>query len=213
MLSLSDKKENNNCIKYMEENKIFEKYKTFVMVGKSGCGKGKQAHFLAEKSGFVIFSTGDKFRELKKADTVLGRKVADTIDNGKFMPPWFASFLFEEAVLHLPEGEGIIFEGAGRKLPEAELFHDVMEWLERPYLAIELEISDEEVMKRLLKRKEIEGRADDTEEGITSRLEEYKKYVVPVVDFFEKKGTLLRINGEQTPEATHEEIMRKLAEK
>lgn len=192
---------------------IFEKYKTFVMIGKSGCGKGKQAGFLAKETGFTIFSTGDKLRELKKADTLLGHKVADTIDNGKFMPPWFASFLFQEAVLYLPEGEGIIYEGAARKLPEAQLFHEVMEWLERPYLAINIEISDEEVMKRLLLRREVEGRADDNEAAIKSRLEEYRTFVVPVIDFFKEKSTLLHINGEQTPEEVHAEVMKKLAEK
>lgn len=193
------------------EKYIFEKYKTFVMVGKSGSGKGVQAKMLAEKSGFKIFSTGDKLRELQKADSSLSRKISETIDNGKFMPYWFASFLFEEAVIYLPKNEGIIYEGAARKAPEAELFHEVMTWLDRPYKAIYLETPDGEVTQRLLKRKETEGRADDHEEAIKSRLDEFQKWAVSAIEVFKREGTLLTVNGHQTPEEVHNEILAKLA--
>ena len=197
----------------MENNNIFDKYKTFVMVGKSGSGKGVQAKLLSEMSGFTVFSTGDKLRELKKTDTLLGHKIASVIDNGQFMPYWFASFLFQEAVLYLPESEGLIYEGAARKESEAELFHEVMTWLERPYLAIYLETTHEEVTKRLLKRKEVEGRDDDHEEAIKARLAEYEKWVVPSIEVFRRNGTLLEINGEQSIEDVHKEILEKLSKR
>ncbi|MCK9351169.1 MAG: nucleoside monophosphate kinase [Candidatus Paceibacterota bacterium] len=193
------------------ENDIFKKYKTFVMVGKPGSGKGMQTRLLAEKSGFKTFSTGDKFRELQKADTPLGHKTAEIMDRGSLMPYWFAGFLFQEAVLYLPENEGIIYEGAARKAPEAELFHDVMTWLERPYKAIYLDVHDDEVTKRLIKRGGIENRADDNEEAIKHRLKVYQEEVVPAVQVFQKYGTILDVNGDQTPEEVHQEILKMIA--
>jgi adenylate kinase len=193
-------------------NNSFEKYKTLVMVGKPGSGKGTQAKLVAEQTDWKVFSTGDKFRELKKADTVLGRKIKATTDSGNLMPYWFASFLFEEAVVYLPADEGIIYEGAGRLPSEAELFHDVMQWLERPYRAIYLDVHADVSMDRLKKRKLIEGRADDDEDKIKVRLGVHEKEVEPAMDVFRGKGTLLHINGDQTPEKVFEEICAKLKE-
>ena len=193
-----------------DTNNPFETYKTLVMVGKPGSGKGTQAKLVADKTGWKVFSTGDKFRELKKADTPLGRKIKETIDGGKLMPYWFASFLFEEAVVYLPSEEGIVYEGAGRLPSEAALFHDVMSWLERPYRAVYLDVPAEVVMERLKKRKLIEGRADDEEEKIKVRLAVHEKEVEPAMDVFREKGTLLHINGDQAIEKVHEEILAKL---
>jgi len=194
------------------ENNIFEKYKTFVLVGKPGSGKGMQTKLLSEASGFKTFSTGDKFRELQKADTPLGHKIAEIMDRGSLMPYWFAAYLFQQAVLELGEGEGIIYEGAARKAPEAELFHDVMTWLDRPYKAIYLDVHDDEVKVRLLKRAGVENRADDNEEVIKHRLKVYQEEVVPAVDVFKKYGTILDVNGDQPIPDVHAEILRMIAE-
>ena len=194
------------------EKDIFEKYKTFVMIGKPGSGKGVQTKLLAEKSGFKTFSTGDKFRELQKADTPLGHKIAEIMDKGSLMPYWFAAFLFQDAVIYLEAEEGIIYEGAARKAPEAELFHDVMTWLGRPYKAIYLDVHDDEVKSRLIKRAGVENRADDNEETIKHRIKVYHEEVVPAVHVFKKHGTILDVNGDQTIEKVHEEILRMIAE-
>jgi adenylate kinase len=128
------------------------------------------------------------------------------------MPYWFASFLFEEAVVYLPAEEGIIYEGAGRLPSEAALFHDVMEWLERPYRTVYLDVPAEVSMDRLKKRKIIEGRADDEEDKIKVRLAVHEKEVEPAIDVFRAKGTMLHINGDQTIEKVHEEILAKLSQ-
>lgn len=193
-------------------NSVFERYKTLVMVGKPGSGKGTQAKLIADQTGWRVFSTGDKFRELKKSDTFLGRKIQETIDNGRLMPYWFASFLFQEAVIYLPAEIGIIYEGAGRLPSEAALFHDVMEWLERPYRAVYLDVHEGVSIDRLTKRKLIESRADDEEDKIRVRLAVHEKEVEPAMDVFRGKGTLLHINGDQTIEKVHEEILVKLGQ-
>jgi len=191
---------------------MFGKYNTLVMIGRPGSGKGVQTKLMVDKTGFKTFSTGDKLRELKKADTPIGRKIADTIDKGNLMPHWFASFLFEEAVIYLPPEQGIVYEGAGRKPEEAQLFDEVMTWLGRPYKALYLDVADEVSMRRLSKRREMEGREDDAEAVILDRLNVYKKEVAPAIEVFRKNGALIDINGDQTPEEVHEEIVRKLSE-
>ena len=182
--------------------------KTFLFVGKPGCGKETQGHLLAGKLGFSVLSTGEKFRELRDESTVLGRKIRDYYDNGRLLPPWLASHLFQKTLLALREEEGIVFEGTGRALPEARLFHEVAEWIERPYRTIHLRIDDDEAVKRQLGR----GRSDsDTEDRIRVRFNEYNAHTMPVLDFFREKGTMIEIDGMQSKEQIHENIMAEIA--
>ena len=184
------------------------KYTTLILLGKPGSGKGTQAKILGEKTGFEVVSSGERFREIASHDTIIGRKVSDMIGNGHLMPHWFASYIFLEKTLHLENKEAAIFDGAARKKPEAELFHDVMEWLERPYKAIYVEVSDEEIMKRIIKRRELENRQDDdSEETIKTRLKEFYDEARHAVEVFKEKGRLLVVDGEQSPEKIHEDIM------
>ncbi|MFM2331124.1 MAG: adenylate kinase, partial [Candidatus Parcubacteria bacterium] len=91
-----------------------------------------------------------------------------------------------------------IFDGFNRKVPEAELIVDSLRWLGRPFTVLNIQVSDESVLKRLALRKGVEGRADDS--AVAKRLEEYKKHTEPVLDIFRKAGVLVEIDGEPTPE-------------
>lgn len=177
--------------------------RTVLFVGKPGSGKETQAKILSEKTGFSIFSAGNRFREIRALDNNLGNRVRETLDQGKLLPAWLASYLFQEAILHLPLTEGIILEGTGRALSEAELFDEVAAWLGRSYRVINLRISDEEAVKRQLGR----GRHDsNTEEKIRVRLAEYEKHTAPVIEFFEKKGVLIDIDGGRSVDEIQKEI-------
>jgi len=186
------------------------KYKTIVIIGKPGSGKGAQSVLLAKRTGFKIFSTGLRLREIAKQKTSVGQKVKEIIESGALMPYWFASFLFQEAILSMSRDQGIIYEGACRKKPEAELFDDVMTWLERPYKVIYIRVSDEIVTERLSKRSTIENRVDDTRAKIKVRLKLYHNEIIHVVEFFRKKGNIIEVNGDNTPEDVHKEILKKL---
>ena len=186
------------------------KYKTIVMMGKPGSGKGVQSELLAKETGFKVFSTGARLREMAKQNTSVGRKVKEVIESGSLMPHWFASLLFQEAIIDITHDQGIIYEGACRKKLEAELFHDVMTWLDRPYKAIYIDADDEAIIERLSKRKEVEGRADDSEEKIKVRLEAHYTEVVHAIEFFKGTGNMLKINGNNTVAEVHKEILEKL---
>lgn len=179
--------------------------RTILFVGKPGSGKETQAELLAQKTGFTVFSTGKKFREIREEKTGLGLRIKETVDKGLLLPAWLASYLFQEVILKTDPEEGLIFEGTGRALSEAELFHNVADWLGRPYAVLNLAISDDEAVHRQVGR----GRADsNTEEKVRIRLGEYEKHTAPVIDFFKKKEVLITVDGERSIEAIHQDIAR-----
>lgn len=177
------------------------------MLGKTGSGKETQARLLQKKLHFSFFSSGDRFREIQEQDTGLGKRIREDMDNGYLMPEWLSIYVFQGSLLELKEKEGIIFEGTGRKLPEAEMFDKIATWLGRNYTCIHLVVPDEEIVTRQLKR----GRKDsNTPEKIKTRLNEYYKYTVHVIDFFREKNKVIDIDGVGAVEKIHEEIMLKL---
>lgn len=183
------------------------KYDTLLLLGKTGSGKGTQAHLLAEKLGYQLFSTGDEFRKLRGEPTPLGKRVKEDYDTGALLPHWIASHLLQHALFNLEQGQGIIFEGTARKEPEAKMMHDVCMWLNRSYVVINLEVSDEEVIRRQLAR----GRdLLDTKEKITERLDQYGKYTLDAIAFFREQGHVIDVNGEQSPEDVHAAILKEL---
>ncbi|MGB4076322.1 MAG: nucleoside monophosphate kinase, partial [Minisyncoccia bacterium] len=131
-----------------------------LFIGKPGSGKGTQAKMLAEHTGWKIISTGDLFRALAKEESVVGRKTRETIDNGFLMPPWFAIYLFQKAVFEASPNEGLIFEGSGRKPGEAALIVETLSFIGRPFKAVHVAVSDEEIVERLTGRQGKETRAD-----------------------------------------------------
>ena len=130
-----------------------------------------QAKLLSEKTGWAVFSSGRLFREIAQEDTPVGRKVKQENDVGFLQPYWFATSLFFKTLFSLPGDRGVIFDGFCRKVPEAELIIDSLRWLGRPFSVLHLVVSDEEIRHRLMLRRELENRADDS--AVDERLKEY----------------------------------------
>jgi adenylate kinase len=181
---------------------------TVLFLGKPGSGKGTQAKLLSEKTGWKAISSGDMFRALAHEDSLASRKYTEEGNRGLLAPDWFATYLFQKTILTYPENEGIIFDGFGRKVPEAENVVDVLTWLERPFTAIHVKVSDEEIVTRLTKRAAVSGRADDA--MIEKRLEEYRTFTEPCIEVFRTAGKLIEVNGEGAVEDIQKEIRAKL---
>ncbi len=173
---------------------------TFLMMGRPGAGKGTQAKLLAKKLGAEIYSSGNRLREMAKGHGFVAEKVKHVIERGDLLPPWFSSHLFVDLLLGREPSELVVFEGACRRLEEAQAFDQTATWLERPYKAIFLNISDQEVEKRLRLRAGVEGRKDDASDTISHRIKEYEEKTAPAVAFFKERGVLVEINGEQSVE-------------
>lgn len=175
--------------------------RSVLLTGRPGSGKGTQATLLAQKYGWTHFSTGELFKELRGGEGELAERVRTEFDAGRLLPDWFASYLFEHEMLKLSPDMGVVFDGYPRSRAQAEIFDSVMSWLGRPYVAIDLAVSDEEVTKRMLSRAEIEHRPDSgTVEQIQARLRVYDEHTAPVLSYLEEKGALRSIDGSQTPE-------------
>ena len=188
------------------------KTNTFFMMGRPGSGKGTQANNLAKQLGATIFSSGVRYRQIAAEDTFIGNKIKSIIDAGELTPSWFAAYLFTESILKLPSLESpIVYEGAGRKPEEAERIDDVLGWLERPYVVIHLDVSEEEIRSRLLKRAELERRKDDSEESLNVRLMAYARDTAHSIEFFRGKKKVLEVNGNQPQDQVFAEIIEKIS--
>lgn len=174
---------------------------TVILTGRPGSGKGTQGKQLAEAHGWVHFSTGEKFKALRDGTDVLSVRVREAFDAGKLLPDWFATYLFEDAILNLSAEQGILLDGYPRSVTQAEIFHESATWLGRPYKVIDLMVDPEEVTKRMLLRAQSEHRPDSaSHEQIRARLAVYDQHTAPVLDFFREKGMLTEIDGTGTPE-------------
>lgn len=180
-------------------------------MGAPGSGKGTQAKLLAEKIGGRVYSSGDRLREMAASGSYFGKRAQAVMTAGDLMPVWVSQYLFEEALISLEPADAIVFEGSGRILEEAMRFHEAAQWLGRPYTAIYLDATEEHLKQRLLKRHGIEGRADDADSALNERFEKFRELTLKSIDYFKKEGTLVVVNGEQTVEAVHSDILKALA--
>lgn len=183
---------------------------TLTFLGRSGSGKGTQVEFIRKMlNPHLYVCGGDLFRAISKKETFFGKKIKNVIDVGGLPDEWIASFLWKRELIENFSGdESIIFDGNPRRLGEAKELDEVLEYMGRKddLKAVLVDITEEEAMKRLLKR----GRHDDTEEYIKSRLSWFKTSTEPVVDYYEKSGRLIRIDGMGTIEEIHEMIKKEL---
>ena len=183
--------------------------KTVFFIGRPGCGKGTQAKILAANKGWHVLASGDQFREIAKEDTPAGRKTKEEIERGLLSPHWFAMYVYLRSLFSVHSDENIIFDGFNRKVQEAQLIIDSMEWLERPFTVLEIHVSEEEVAKRLQMRATTSGRADD--HHVAKRMEEYNTFTTKALELFKNLGVLVTINGDQTPEDVARDIEKALA--
>ena len=177
---------------------------TILFIGKPGSGKGTQAKLLSEKLGWPTTASGDLFRALIAGDDHVAVRMRDEHEKGLLAPDWFATYLFQKSILGVAPDSGIIFDGFGRKAPEAKTVIAVLEWLERPFTAVHIKVSDENIRKRLGLRAQTSGRADDS--AIEKRLEEYRTYTDPAIEVFREAGKLVEVDGNPTIPEIHATI-------
>lgn len=180
---------------------------TVLFIGKPGSGKGTQAKLIADKMGWLNFSSGDRFKQIRDGNEPYSARVREMYDQGIFMPNWFADYLLENALLEMTSDKGVVLEGFGRTKDQAEHVMEICSWLGRNLVVFNLEVSDEEVMRRMLKRSETEHRPDSSdEEKIRARLAQYENNTAPALEYFRTQGVVQEIRGEQTPEEIASDI-------
>lgn len=185
------------------------KYQSIVLMGKIASGKGTQANAIVSCFGGTLYSNGNKVRETAQLPTIFGRKMKEMYEGGYLIPEWIASYWMTHALVSQYEHERVIFEAVAKKPNEAELFHEIHEWLGRPYIVFNLEVSDDVVRERSLARARD---VVDSPKSVEKRLEEYHTYTARSVEFFRTQGTLIDIDGALPPETVQEKIFNFLLE-
>jgi adenylate kinase len=167
-----------------------------LMLGPQGSGKGTQASRIAAAYDVPHIATGDLYRAAIAAGTPLGMSVAPLLAEGKLVPDEITIPLIRDEVAKAERG--FVLDGYPRNLVQAEALDDLLDEIDRPLaIVLLLELPDDVARERLLKRAEIEGRADDTPAVIDQRLETYHERTEPVVEHYRATGKLVKMHAER----------------
>lgn len=205
-----------------------------MLIGAPGAGKGTQARLLQERRGIPQISTGDMFREMKKADTPLAREVQEIMASGKLISDELTYKIVKERTSREDCNGIYILDGYPRTAVQAEQLEELAKEQGKMIQAIEVDVPREELMKRLTGRRsctvcgeiyniyskppkndnvcdfhpetQLTHRADDNEESVSTRLATYDELTKPLLDYYENSGRLVKVSGEGGLEEIYTEI-------
>lgn len=208
--------------------------KIIVLIGAPGAGKGTQARLLQERRGIPQISTGDMFREMKTLDTSLAREVQEIMASGKLISDEVTFRIVRDRTSKPDTSGTYILDGYPRTAVQAEQLEGLAKEQGKEIQAIEVDVPRDELMKRLTgrrscpvcgeiyniysKRPKVEGfcdlhpenaldhRPDDFEEKVATRLATYDELTKPLLDYYEKSGRLIKVNGAGEVEDIYREV-------
>lgn len=208
--------------------------KIVVLIGAPGAGKGTQARLLDERKGIPQISTGDIFREMKKADTPLAREVQEIMASGKLISDELTLQIVKDRTSREDCAGTYILDGYPRTAVQAAQLEDLAKEQGKEIQAIEVNIDRGELLKRLTGRRscpvcgeiynvyskppkmdnvcdihtdtQLTHRADDNEESVSTRLATYDELTEPLLNYYEKSGRLKKISGEGELEEIYKEL-------
>jgi len=194
------------------------KPKTFIFVGRSGSGKGTQLEllktFLSEKykdTNIKSVVMGDIFRSFFKKDGYV-QNIARNIsmNKGKFQPDFITNSLFVEGALDVvDENSTLFFDGYPRNINQLGVIKELLAYIKRDdVIVLNIEVARDIVKERMLLR----ARGDDNENAIENRLNEYDKFIIPMIESLKLDTSLkyVEINGENSKDDVHDEIIKKI---
>ncbi|GFR38830.1 adenylate kinase [Insulibacter thermoxylanivorax] len=205
-----------------------------VFMGPPGAGKGTQADYIVEQFGIPHISTGDAFRAAMKQGTELGKLAKQYVDAGKLVPDEVTIGIVRDRLQHEDCKQGFLLDGFPRTISQAEALDEIVASMGRRIdHVINLKVDRNNLLARLTGRRicrscgatyhilfnppkqegicdkcggELYQRSDDTEEKVGTRLDEYITKTAPLLDYYEKQGTLRHVNGEQDIQEVSAEI-------
>lgn len=165
-----------------------------LIIGPPGAGKGTQASRIAERYEVPAISTGDIFRANIKGGTELGQRVQAIIEAGELVPDSLTNEIVRDRLHQDDAAAGFLLDGYPRNVEQVHALDGMLEGDALDAVVL-LEADTDEVVARLLRRAEIEGRADDTEEVIRHRQDVYAGQTAPLIELFTERGILVRVDG------------------
>ncbi len=167
-----------------------------LIMGPPGAGKGTQAKRIAEHYGIPAISTGDIFRAMKTSDTPLARQVRAIMESGGYVSDEITNEIVKDRLAQSDCAAGFLLDGYPRTLQQVQTLDDYLAEADRPLDAVVSLLADiDEVVTRLLKRAEIDGRSDDNEETIRVRLQVYAEQTEPLLEVYRSRDTLVEVDG------------------
>jgi len=183
-----------------------------IIFGAPGAGKGTQATRIAEALGIPAISTGDIFRSNIKNETALGLQVKEILASGAYVPDEVTNAIVRDRLDQPDAINGFLLDGYPRTKAQVIELDGMLAAHGRSLDAVlELTVDTDEVVQRLLKRAEIDGRADDTEEVIRHRLAVYHDETAPLAAIYRERGLLHQVDGMGQMDEVAERINKVLA--
>lgn len=213
-----------------------EMRKIVILLGPPGSGKGTQAVRLSKELGIPHISTGDLFRDNLSRNTALGQKAKSYMESGKLVPDEVVLEMLFDRVSRPDCQKGYLLDGFPRTIPQAEALDKQLSKSDQ-IIALDLKVKDELIVKRISGRLtckagghiqnkyfsapkkegvcdtcqgELVQRADDSAEVVQERLRVYHEQTEPLISYYQKKGVLKQVNGENDPETVYKDLMQNL---
>jgi adenylate kinase len=183
--------------------------KFLILMGAPGAGKGTQAKLLQEALGLPQVSTGDLFRHNLKNQTDLGKLAQSYMDKGELVPDEVTIAMVRDR-LSLPDAaNGAILDGFPRTTAQAAALDALLAELGGKISVVpHIKVEPEVLIQRLLQRAVIEGRSDDTEDAIRTRMRVYQEQTAPLLSYYQQRGLLVEIDGQQAIEAVQRDLLK-----
>ena len=167
-----------------------------IIFGPPGAGKGTQAKFLAKKFDSFQVSTGEMLREEIQMDTVIGKKIINNMNNGKFVDDDIVNKLLEKIVFDNSKKNKLIFDGYPRTINQAKNLEKLLNSSNQKVdFIFFLNVKKDAIIKRIKQRKILEKRSDDDFETILKRFDTYMEVTKPVLDYYSKNNNFYEVDG------------------
>jgi len=183
----------------------------FLICGAPGAGKGTHAGSIAQRYGVPSISTGNMFRAEIASGSELGKQIDSIVSSGGLVPDALTNQVVESRLSQPDCKDGFLLDGYPRTPEQVKFLDGVLGKQGKTLTAVVvLDVPSEEVVKRLVKRAQIEGRADDTPDVIRHRQEVYAAQTAPVVAEYEKRGLVVHVDGAGTIEQSADNLTQAL---
>ena len=183
-----------------------------ILFGPPGSGKGTQSEKLIVRYGLKHLSTGDLLRSEISKQTALGLAAKSFMDKGQLVPDEVVIGMISSALDENPQAKGFLFDGFPRTSTQAEALDNLLE-LKRTSIAVMLamDVSEEELVKRLIKRGETSGRSDDlNDQVIRARIGEYHNKTAAVADYYQQFDKIVMVKGEGSIDTIFQELCKEI---
>jgi adenylate kinase len=178
-----------------------------IILGAPGSGKGTQGALLSTRLGIPKISTGDLLRAAVKDGTALGTKAKGFMEKGLLVPDDIIFGLIQEVLGSAEAARGLIMDGFPRTQAQAEAVDKLLATQQRQVDKVLLiDVPEEELVQRMVRRAELEGRSDDTPDTIRKRQAVYREQTAPLIAFYDRRNLVARIDGKGTVDEIAERV-------